>query len=74
MAIQINKVEDYRKKYLQGTKLRLTKPIDDPFTPKKVGDILTVNCIDDAGQIHGVWQSGGSIAIIIGLDSFEVVT
>lgn len=74
MIMQVNKVEDYRKKYPKGTKLKLTKPIDDPYSPKKVGDILTVDYIDDTGQIHGVWQSGGSIAIIIGLDNFKVVT
>lgn len=74
MSQTINKVEYYRIKYPRGTKLRLTEAIEDKFTPKKVGDIFIVDYIDDAGQIHGVWQSGGSIAIIIGLDSFEVVT
>jgi len=32
-----------------------------------------VDFIDDAGQIHGSWVSGGSIAVIIGKDKFEVV-
>lgn len=60
-------------RYPKGTKLRLTEPIDDKYSPKAVGDILTVDFIDDAYLIHGSWKSGGSIAIIIGLDEFEVV-
>lgn len=70
----INQVEYYRMRYPHGTKLRLTEPIEDEFTPKETGDIFTVNFIDDAGQIHGSWASGGSIAVIIEKDKFEVVT
>ena len=73
MSQPINKVEYYQIKYPHGTKLRLTEAIEDKFTPKKVGDIFTVDYIDDAGQIHGSWQSGGSMAIIIGVDGFEVI-
>lgn len=73
MSNQINKLEYYRIKYPKGTKLRLTKPIEDKYSPKAEGDILIVDYIDDASQIHGSWSSGGSIAIIIGVDEFEVV-
>ena len=71
--IPIKKVDYYRLRYPSGTKLKLTSPIDDPYSPKKAGDILTVDHIDDAGQVHGSWTSGGSLAIIIGVDEFEVV-
>lgn len=64
----------YETLYPAGTKLKLTAPINDPYTPKEVGDILTVTFIDDALNIHGSWQSGGSIALIIGVDSFEIVS
>ncbi len=73
MSPIINKVEYYRMRYPHGTKLRLTEPIKDKFTPKEAGDIFTVDFIDDAGQIHGSWANGGSIAVIIGKDKFEVV-
>ena len=63
-----------KSKYPKGTKLRLTAPIRDRYTPKSAGDILTVDYVDDAGQIHGSWSSGGSMAIIIGVDKFEVIT
>ncbi len=63
----------YDSLFPTGTKLRLTAPIEDPYGPKAVGDILTVSYIDDALQIHGKWESGGSLAIIIGKDDFEIV-
>lgn len=74
MGIAINKVDYYRMRYPEGTRLRITSPIADPYTPKEVGDLFTVSHIDDAAQIHGSWDSGGSIAIIIGEDNFEVYT
>lgn len=73
MSPIINKATYYRMRYPHGTKLRLTEPIKDKFTLKEAGDIFTVDFIDDAGQIHGSWASGGSIAVIIGKDKFEVV-
>ena len=59
-------------RYPHGTRLRLTADIEDPYTPKKVGDIFTVDYVDDIGQIHGRWASGGSIALIPEKDSFEI--
>lgn len=34
---------------------------------------MTVSFVDDAGQIHGTWESGGIIALIAGLDAFEAI-
>lgn len=65
--------ELYREKYPRGTRLCLTADMPDPYTPKKAGDIFTVSFVDDAGQIHGSFASGGSIALIPSVDSFEVV-
>lgn len=73
MGIPINKVEYYRMRYPSGTKLRLTSPIEDPYDPKSVGDIMTVDYIDDMAQIHGSWKSGDTLAIIIEQDDFEIV-
>ena len=67
-------VERIREQYPQGTKLRLLKDMDDPYTPKRAGDVMTVSYIDDAGQIHGTWESGGSIALLYGTDAFEEVS
>lgn len=62
-----------RKQYPAGTRLRLLRGIDDPFSPKRQGDVVTVSFVDDAGQIHGRWDSGGSLALIAGKDDFEKV-
>ena len=68
-----SKVEEYRKKYPFGTKIRLTADLDDPYVPKKTGDIFVVHYVDDAGQLHGYWESGSSIAVIPEKDKFEIV-
>ena len=65
--------KELEEKYPKGTKLRMTAPINDDYTPKKVGDIFTVSYADDNMQLHGTWSTGGSMALIVGLDSFEVV-
>ena len=57
----------------KGDKLRLLAPIEDQYTPKEAGDTMIVSYVDDAGQIHGTWESGGSIAVIIGVDRFEII-
>lgn len=68
-----NMAESYRREYPRGTKLRLTADMPDPYTPKLAGDIFTVSFVDDIGQIHGSFASGGSIALIPSVDSFEVI-
>ena len=65
--------KELEEKYPKGTKLRMTAPINDDYTPKKVGDIFTVSYADDNMQLHGTWSTGGSMALIVGLNSFEVV-
>lgn len=66
-------IEQYRKMYPKGSKLELLSDLSDPYTPKSAGDIFTVNMIDDAGNIHGSWASGGSLSLIIGVDQFRLV-
>lgn len=63
-----------RKQYPRGTRLRLLRGIDDPFSQKEQGDVMTVSFVDDAGQIHGTWDSGGNLALIAGEDDFEKVS
>lgn len=63
-------IERYRRLYPKGSKLELLSDLDDPYTPKLAGDIFTV---DDAGNIHGSWASGGSLSLIIGVDQFRLV-
>ena len=44
-------VGEYRVLYPEGSRLELLEDLDDPYTPKKAGDIFTVSMIDDAGNI-----------------------
>ncbi len=73
MGYPVNKAEHLGMRYPRGTRLRLTADLPDRFTPKKAGDIFTVKFVDDAGQLHGRWDSGGSMALIPEVDKFEIV-
>ncbi|MDE6621538.1 MAG: DUF4314 domain-containing protein [Lachnospiraceae bacterium] len=66
-------IERYRELYPKGSKLELLSDLSDPYTLKFAGDIFTVDMIDDAGNIHGSWASGGSLSLIIGVDQFRLV-
>lgn len=74
MCNKLLEVDLARQKYPKDTLLKLTAPIEDKYTPKEVGDIFKVDHVDDKMQIHGSWASGGSMAIIIGEDEFEIYT
>ena len=77
MSVKVNGdmlVAQYRAMYPAGTVLELTATINDEFTPKDIGDRFIVNGVDDIGQIHGRFLSGGSMAIIPEVDKFKIVT
>lgn len=63
----------YKTIYPQGTVIELLEPIDDLYTPKPIGARFCVTDIDDSMQMHGRWADGGSMAVVIGVDSFRVV-
>ena len=66
-----NELEMLREKYPKGTKIRLIH-MNDP-QPVPSGTIGEVALIDDAGNIHMIWQNGRSLAIIEGIDDFEII-
>ena len=66
-----NELEMLREKYPKGTKIRLIH-MNDP-QPVPSGTIGEVALIDDAGNIHINWQNGRSLAIIEGVDDFEII-
>lgn len=71
--MKIDKKKLLEMRYPSGTVLELTSPIDDPYTPKQVGDKFVVSGIDDSLQIHGHWLNGGSMALVFGVDEFRIV-
>lgn len=68
-------VDEIRKEIVKGTKVRLIWMQDDnPFRSNPLpGAIMTVTHVDDLGQIHGSWNTGGSLALLPGVDEFEIV-
>ena len=60
-----------RERYPHGTKVELLG-MDDPQAPPTgtMGEILRV---DDAGQILVRWETGSSLSLIPGVDSFRIV-
>lgn len=68
------KKADYEVMYPKGTKLRLTKRIADPYTPKETGDIfISSGVVDDMMQLSGHWENGGSMSLLLLEDLFEKV-
>lgn len=59
------------KTYKKGTRIMLIR-MDDKWAPP-AGTFGTVTGIDDAGQIHVLWDNGSSLALIWGVDDFKII-
>ena len=64
-------VERIRQQYPPGTRIRLLS-MDDAQAPP-AGTEGKVRGVDDAGHILMSWSGGGSLSLIYGVDSFEVL-
>ena len=62
-------VAKLREEYPEGTRIMLLK-MDDPYTQLKKGDMGNVLHVDDAGQIHMIWDNGSSLALVPSEDEF----
>lgn len=62
-------VAKLREEYPEGTRVMLLK-MNDPYTQLKKGDMGNVLHVDDAGQIHMIWDTGSSLALVPGEDEF----
>ena len=62
-----------RERYPAGTRIRLIQMADD-IAPVPPGTIGSVAIIDDAGNIHMNWENGRSLALIEGVDEFDVIS
>ena len=60
-----------RQRYPRGTRVELLG-MDDPQAPP-TGTMGEVMGVDDAGQILVRWETGSSLSLISGVDSFRIV-
>lgn len=64
-------VEQIRKDYPAGCRVELLE-MDDAQAPS-IGTLGTVTSVDDTGSIHVTWDTGGSLAIVYGVDKCEQI-
>ena len=64
------RIEALRKYYPRGTKVKLLA-MDDPQAPP-TGTMGEVMGVDDAGQLLVRWETGSSLSLIPGVDSFRI--
>jgi hypothetical protein len=62
-----------RERYPAGTRIRLNH-MDDPYAPVPDGTVGEVQYVDDAGNIHMIWQNGRTLSLIDGVDDFTIIT
>jgi len=73
MFLPENKVAFLRGIYPSGTRILLHEMLEDP-QPVEPGTKGTVVYVDDAGSIHMKWDNGRGLALIPGVDRFEVIS
>lgn len=66
-------IQALRERYPAGTRIRLNH-MDDPYAPVPDGTVGEVQYIDDAGNIHMVWENGRTLSLIDGVDDFTIIT
>ena len=60
-----------RERYPRGTRVELLG-MDDPQAPP-MGTRGEVMGVDDAGQVLVRWETGSSLSLILGVDSFRIM-
>ena len=66
-----DEIKEIKAKYKAGTRIKLIKMYDLYAPPS--GIIGVVENVDDIGQIHIKWQNKSGLALIVGLDEFEIL-
>lgn len=65
------KITNLKAKYYPGLKIKLIH-MDDVQAPPS-GTVGTVTFVDDGGTIHVNWETGSSLGLIPGEDSFTIL-
>ena len=65
-------VQEIKNKYAKGTRIKLTKTMDDiqPILANQKGTVLFV---DDIGTLHMKWDNGRGLGIVVDEDEFEMI-
>lgn len=68
---QVNKIKE---RYPIGTVIELTADMEDNYNPIPKGMQGEVIGIDDIGTLHMKWQNGSGLGVMVGEDSFKVIS
>lgn len=66
-------VERIKLQYPVGTRLELLS-MSDPYSPVPPGTQGEVTSVDDMGTLHMKWDNGRSLGVVVGEDSFKVIS
>lgn len=64
-------IKRLKEKYKKGTRVRLISMEDSQAVPS--GTKGTVDFVDDIGSIFVNWDNGSGLALIYGVDEFEII-
>ena len=68
---QVNRIKE---RYPIGTVIELTADMEDDYNPIPKGMQGEVIGIDDIGTLHMKWQNGSGLGVVVGEDSFKVIS
>lgn len=66
-------VAEIKENFPKGTRIRLNH-MSDPYAPVEAGTEGEVISVDSIGTIHMKWDNGRSLALVLGEDSFRVIS
>ena len=68
---QVNRIKE---RYPIGTVIELTEMMTDAHNPIPKGMRGEVINIDDIGTLHMKWKNGSGLGVVVGEDSFKVIS
>lgn len=64
-------VDAMKRLFVSGMRIKLMEMQDPSGVP--AGSIGTVDFVDDAGQIQMKWDNGSTLALVYGIDIFQII-
>lgn len=71
--MNIERIKQLKEMYPKGTKIKLNH-MNDTYNPVPDGTLGIVDHVDDTGQVHVKWENGSSLAVIVDIDDFEIIS